>query len=519
LDDRRLHVALCVAAEDYGKTFVELRAGFSADKTASASYPMLKKLIGESSSYGTVTDVHKKLRAAREKLTACLNPASNAHITDEVVERHGCDVFESIPKTRREHPVLRILPDEVWQAHNLELWCEGWVGGSDKRRKSVIASLGWAMLSRYLREKIVPKVIQDGAMIRWLLHFARELRMMSSQQPTWWEGDNRFDDTVPELEAPEDLSQATTEGSNPSGSVPDGARRSERQRLSVAKKAAPPADVSLSLPTLSSVRAAKQQAPPPPKPQTIAATSRLVPPKPSATTSKHQRGEMSSHAPTRQAPKSKPVISSDVDELANDEHNSGMIEEEDIVPPTNPRDRSVGPDGPGDYSEQEDPVGEHEQLGIDQSDDMVNAFELIRRFAPDHLVGICRVSGRYPQNYWGMQVSRRGQPGALISGDTPEKQDNALTWFARQNADSAMAVLPLIKEEREKLRRSVFHIVRSIMESPYANDIAMTSLVPTILSYRVSNSYQMLTISSNSIYSWVLCACNRIFTLCALPRY
>jgi hypothetical protein len=385
LDDRRLHIALCVAAEDLGKTFVELRGGFSADKTASAAYPMLKKLVGESSSYGTATDIHKKLRAAREKLTACLNPDGNAHITDDMVERHGCDILESIPKTRREHPTLGLMPEDFWMAHNFELWCEGWIGGSDKRRKSVIGCLGWGMLSCYLQEKIVPQVMEDGAMIRWLLHIARDLRAIRMQPPAWWDHDQHFDDTVPELVPPEASFQMIGRGSNVALSAHDGA----------------------SLPALLSVRAVKQHGQVQPKPELTAAGPSGAP-------------KASAAGPTTRSlqldPKSQgqPMAERDVKGLGDHENNKG-IEEYNVVPPTNPRDYSVGPGEVDDEDEsnREDVMEERQLMSIDQSDDMVEAFELIRCFVPEHVIGLWGASPRYPQHYWGMQLSRRGSATVL----------------------------------------------------------------------------------------------------------
>jgi hypothetical protein len=496
LDDPRLHVALCVAAKDLGRTFVELRAGFSADKTASAAYPMLKNLVGESNSYGTVTDVHKELRSAREKLTACLSPDSNSHITDEMIDRHGCDILESIPKIRRNHPILRIVPETFWRAHNFELWCEGWIGGSDKRRKSVIASLGWAMLGRYLQEEVVPKVMQEGGMIRWLLHFARDLRAITKQPPAWWENHSCFNDTIPELKASTSLSQASG-GSDPSSNVPAGTGHSEHQCATATRKTKLPGSVSLSASALSPGRAAQQHATPQSKTRSTAAAL-VTPPKPSTPAPTFQLGQSdkTSHVASQPGPMSRRIIEGDKDKLANEDNNKVK----DIVLPMNPSDSSVGPGEPDDTSEQDDLIGEPEQLNSGQSDDMVDAFELIRRFAPDHVLGLCKVSPRYPQHFWGMQLSQRGEPDCPVTGNTPEKQDNLLVLLARQNAESALSVLPLIKEERENLRRSVFSVTQVMAQVPYASDLAVTTLIPTILSFRVSPFPEVsLTICFNGL--------------------
>jgi hypothetical protein len=322
------------------------------------------------------------------------------------------------------------------------------------------------MLGRYLKENVVPKVMQDSGMICWLLHFARELRAICSHLPG---GPTIPASTIP---FPNSKRQQTrlrrrSMALIPSSSARDGAQRLEHQCVAAATKVMAAADVSASLQTLFCVQVANRGAPSKVTSKPATATPPTRPkssvPKPSTPTTTSKPGPSGKallcSVDLRQAPKSKPTIDSYLDELADDTNDKTTIDngdgddedegdDDDIVPPTNPRDHSVGPGAEVEDSEYDDSIDdEPKQMTLDQSDDMVDAFELVRRFAPDHVVGLWKVSPRYPQNFWGMHLLQRGDPDCLAEGKMPKDKDNSLLWYSRQNSDSALKVLPMIAEE------------------------------------------------------------------------
>lgn len=183
---------------------MEICTGLSANKTTSVNYVFFKKLVGGESSYRTATNVQKKLMIAQGKLTTCLCLETDASVntTNKTVEKSKSDKVGSIPCVCRKHPILNIFPEELWLAVHFERCCEGWDGMTDKRQKSVFACLGWALVTKYLQESVVPSVMWNGKCIRWFLHMAHDLRAVKGQSKAWWEDSEHFPDKVPELEAP-----------------------------------------------------------------------------------------------------------------------------------------------------------------------------------------------------------------------------------------------------------------------------------------------------------------------------
>ena len=193
LDDRRLHMALSIANERLVTPFVNMQPTFSAEKTPAATYTGIDPICARLGyAMGSATDVNKALKEARASLTAMM-------MEDPLQRDEGPN---RLPKIRREHSVLKIVPSKIFDnITRFDLWCGGWMGGADKMRKSVIAAIGWGLFGRELSEATLPNALREPSPLRLLLHVARDLLVLRKQPPAWWDrpGATLFDLEVPEL--------------------------------------------------------------------------------------------------------------------------------------------------------------------------------------------------------------------------------------------------------------------------------------------------------------------------------
>lgn len=521
LDDRRLHLALHHVSEEQGSDFFkELREGYSTFKSPKAHYSRLKTLCGVMKwKHGSAHEVSTQLTTARESLTALVQSPTSASTS-------------SVRRICGKHKVLGLIHLEHFHSKNLLRWCEGWPGGSDKKRLSVISCVGWGLLSRELTESVLPRALSDKSPMRWLLHVARNMRKDRGLEAAWWEGSDRFDDALPDFAPPSPVrsvpnptpsvqtpptggsirrtsSRHTTPGTNPrvsnrpsptpagedSGFRPKSPRLgpSHKPRSSGPVRSAAQKQVKSSKIGGGRARKSKSVVPSngsdseeqthvvaePTVPSRSTQTEALGGPDGNGEVDERDRRSLEPEAPRQEqmfppSPEIRPLILVPATPTPPPPASPAALAA--LAAPVAPvaTKSSLIPDPDKQLSGTSNPTTRSLPPGF------VNAIEQLREFGPKHVVGLQAVSEKFPSAIW-TKLSLCRQPEFA---DSPDRQ---LPELLRVSVEKTLLALTDVAEERLRLRESMLRLVGVLQNTPYGSELAMTGLMPQLLLLRVGH--------------------------------
>ncbi|KAF8600806.1 hypothetical protein BDV93DRAFT_546238 [Ceratobasidium sp. AG-I] len=486
LDDRRLHMALSIANERLAGPFEKMQPTFSADKTPAANYTGIDPICSRMGyALGSATDVNKLLKEARLRLTAMM-------LEDPFKRDDGPN---RLPKIRREHKILQIVPDKIFEdPARFELWTSGWMGGSDKMRKSVIAAIGWGLLGREVSEATLPNALKEPSPLRWLLHVARQLLAIRKQPRAWWDLEKGpiFDLEVPKLAPAPPLQPVEPAHPLESNDTPakNGRGKGKGKGAGKGETESKPQDAEVEPDDVDSVP--EQEDDSAPRTETSTITSK-------AKTSGNCKSPISvvvpqNTNPRRSAPsdslsqdavpdKRQVRAKSDLDKgKAVVRRRSDEWDVEDETPEMDVEEDEEIEDGPSaptaetPYLSDDDNVTEYSSSKQRRADTeetvLVDALKELLHVAPSHVVGIGALSSRFPEHLWGLNVARRQES----SSKDASTRDKDLFWRVSSYSNCDLEVLKDISVERLKLRQSVVELATGISKMPMGGDFAVTML-------------------------------------------